>query len=127
MTTKTNSKAVTKAEIDAAVEQEKPVGAKATKPVSASLFKKIQRVHELKRLMAPMLAEIEEIKGSAFKEMDNKNVNILTRKGVEVVSRDTANSRSTNMDALFKDYPEIYSSYVTTKEIKKINWKNPVE
>lgn len=118
-------KATTMAEIKEAAEQEKPL--RASKPISASLLKKVQRVHELKRHMAPMLAEIDQIKADVFKEMDNKGVDLLTRRGVEIVSRDDSTSTSTDSKGLMSDYPEIAALYISTKPIKKINWKNEFE
>lgn len=118
-------KATTLTEEREAALQEKSL--KKTKPISASLLKKVQRVHELKKIMAPLLAEIEQIKVDAFKEMDNKGVDILTRKGVPVVSRDDSTSTSTDTKGLLHDYPEIAGLYIKKVPIKKINWKNEFE
>jgi Holliday junction resolvasome RuvABC ATP-dependent DNA helicase subunit len=95
-----------------------------TKPISPSLLKKIQRVHEINELMAPYKAEIEEIRAAAFKEMDNKGVDVLTRKGVEVVSRDEVNQENLDKKELKAQFPEIAVQFIVTKVIYRINWKN---
>jgi hypothetical protein len=96
-----------------------------TKPISAAGLKRVQRVHELKELMAPYLAEIEEHKGVIFKEMDKKGVDVLTRKGVEVVSRDMQTREDLNKADLKAQFPEIAVQFIVEKIIYRINWKNP--
>jgi hypothetical protein len=98
-----------------------------TRPISASAYKAVQRVHELKEEMAPKLAEIEEIKAKVFKEMDNKGVDVLTRRGVEVVSRDESTSTTTDSKGLEHDFPEIAGLYVKRKKTYRVNWKNRVK
>lgn len=95
-----------------------------TKPISASGIKKVARVHELKELMSPYLAEIEEIKGAIFKEMDNKGVDVLTRKGVEVVSRDKSTLENLDKNGLKASFPEIAIQFIVTKIVYRVNWKN---
>ena len=120
---KTNiAKNVTLAEEKAAalLEQKRP-----TKPISAAGLKRVQRVHELKELMAPYLAEIEEHKGVIFKEMDKKGVDVLTRKGVEIVSRDEVTQENLDKKALKSQFPEIAVQFIVEKVIFRVNWKNP--
>jgi hypothetical protein len=103
----------------AEIEKKRP-----TAPISAANYKRVQRVHELKEIMAPYLAEIEEIKGKVFSEMDKKGVDVLTRRNVEVVSRDEATSVSTDAKGLEQDFPEIAGLYIKRKKTYRVNWKN---
>lgn len=96
-----------------------------TKPISAAGLKRVQRVHELKEIMAPMLAEIEEHKGVIFKEMDKKGVDVLTRKGVEIVSRDMARGQEWDKKGILASFPEVAVQFVVEKISFRINWKNP--
>lgn len=104
----------------AILEQKRP-----TKPISAAGLKRVQRVHELKEIMAPMLAEIEDHKGAIFKEMDKKGVDELTRKGVSVVSRDMQTREDLNKSDLKAQFPEIAVQFIVEKIIYRVNWKNP--
>ena len=98
-----------------------------TAPISTVNYKRVQRVHDLKELMAPMVAEIEEIKGKIFAEMDKKGVDVLTRRNVEVVSRDESTSTSTDIKGLEHDYPEIAGLYIKRKPTYRVNWKNRIK
>lgn len=98
-----------------------------TKPISASLMKQIERVHEINEILAPYKAEIEEIRAKAFKEMDNKGVDVLTRKGVPIVSRDMVNGEEWDKDAIKQNYPEIVMKFVHEKVSFRINWKKRVK
>lgn len=123
MTNKTKiAKNVTLAEEAAAVKAEQK---RETKPISVGGLKKVQRVHELKEQMAPLLAEIEEIKGQIYKEMDNKGVDVLTRKGVEIVSRDRVEGEAWDRDSIRQNFPEVVVKYVVEKISFRVNWKNP--
>jgi hypothetical protein len=117
-----SSQNVTLAEEKAAalLEQKRP-----TKPISAAGLKRVQRVHELKELMAPYLAEIEEHKAVIFKEMDKKDVDVLTRKGVEIVSRDLVQGETWDRDGIKKTFPEVVVQFVVEKVSYRVNWKNP--
>lgn len=99
--------------------------ARETKPISAAGLKRVQRVHELKEQMAPLLAEIEEHKGVIFKEMDKKGVNVLTRRGVEIVSRDEVTQENLDKKAFKAQFPEIAVQFIVEKVIFRVNWKNP--
>ncbi len=116
------AKNVTLAEEKAAaiLEQKRP-----TKPISAAGLKRVQRVHELKELMAPYLAEIEEHKAVIYKEMDKKEVDVLTRKGVEIVSRDLVQGEEWDKKGLKQTFPEIVVQFVIEKISYRVNWKNP--
>ena len=94
-------------------------------PISVSGLKKVQRVHELKEQMAPMLAEIEKIKGDIYGEMDKRGVDVLTRKGVEVVSRDRVEGEEWDKKSLKNKFPEIVVQFVVEKITYRVNWKNP--
>lgn len=116
------SKNVSVAEERAAalLEQKRP-----SAPISVSGLRKVQRVHELKQQMAPLLAEIEQIKGDIYVEMDNRGVDVLTRKGVEVVSRDRVEGEEWDKKALKQNFPEIVVQFVVEKISYRVNWKNP--
>lgn len=117
-----NAQNVTLAEEKAAaiLEQKRP-----TKPISAAGLKRVQRVHEIKEIIAPYLAEIEEHKGVIYKEMDKKGVDVLTRKGVEIVSRDLVNGEDWDKKGLKQSFPEIVVQFVVERVSYRINWKNP--
>lgn len=96
-----------------------------TKPISASGLKKVQRVHEIKEIMAPYQAEIDKIRGEIYKEMDNKGVDVLTRKGVEIVSRDRVEGEEWDKKSIKSMFPEVVIQFVSEKITYRINWKNP--
>lgn len=123
MTTTTNTKPVSLKEEAEAAQLEQP---RPAKPITPTNFKKVQRVHALKALIAPHLAEIEKIKADIFAEMDKKGVDVLTRKGVECVSRDDFESVTADAKSLEKEFPEIAALYVKHKHGKRVNWKNPL-
>lgn len=121
---KTDVKPVSLAEEKAAAKLEQ---LKDTKPISAALYKDVQHVHELKKQLRPILAEIERVKQKAIKEMMNKGVDVLTRKGVEVVSWDDTTSTSVDTEDIESLFPEIAALYVHHNPTKKINWKKPLD
>lgn len=94
-------------------------------PISVSGLKKVQRVHELKELMAPYQAEIEKIKGEIFIEMDKRGVDVLTRKGVEIVSRDKVEGEDWDKKSIKDMFPEVVVQFVREKITYRVNWKNP--
>jgi hypothetical protein len=104
----------------ALLEQKRP-----SKPISASGLKKVQEVHQLKEEMAPKLARIEQIRSELFTEMDNKGVDVLTRKGVEVVSRDMVTQENMDKNGLKTHFPEIAVQFIVERIIYRVNWKNP--
>lgn len=113
---------VTFAEEKAAADAEKK---RETKPISAAGLKRVQRVHELKEIMAPYLAEIEEHRAKIFAEMDKQGVDVLTRRGVEVVSRDRVESEQWDKKGIAAKFPEIVVEFVKEKISYRVNWKNP--
>lgn len=121
MTTTANTQPVSLKEEQEAAQLERP-----SKPITPTNFKKVQRVHALKALIAPHLAEIERIKADVFAEMDKKGVDVLTRKGVECVSRDDFEQVRADAKSLEKEFPEIAALYVKHVHGKRVNWKNPV-
>lgn len=98
---------------------------RTTAPISAAGLKKVQRVHELKEEMAPKLAEIEKIKGEIFIEMNKRGVDVLTRKGVEIVSRDLVEGEQWDKKGIAQKFPEIVVQFVVEKVSFRVNWKNP--
>lgn len=116
-----NTANVTLAEEKAAAKAEQK---RETKPISAAGLKRVQRVHEIKELMAPYLAEIELHKGAIYKEMDNKGVDVLTRKGVEIVSRDRVEGEEWDKKSIKDMFPEVVVQFVSEKITYRINWKN---
>lgn len=97
-----------------------------TKPISAGGMKRVNRAHELKRMLAPLEAELEVLKGEILREMDNKGVDVMTRKGIPVVSRDKAVRQDVPKDVLLEKYPEIAAEIIVTKTTYRINWKKPL-
>lgn len=116
------AKNVTLAEEAAAQKAEQK---RETKPISPARLKDVQRVHQIKEIMAPYEAEIAEIKARVFKEMDNKGVDVLTRKGVEIVSRDRVEGEAWDRDSIRQNFPEVVVKYVVEKISWRVNWKNP--
>lgn len=119
-----NAKTVSLAEEAAAAkaEQKRP-----TKPISVSGLKKVQRVHEIKKILAPYEAEIAEIKAQIFLEMDNKGVDVLTRKGVEIVSRDEVEAEVWDKKSIKAKFPEVVVQFVVERVSFRVNWKNPFD
>ena len=98
-----------------------------SRAISVSRFLKVQRVHIINSLLKPLETEKEGIKAEVFAEMDKKGVDVLTRKGVEVVSRDTFTGSEFDVTAFKKDHPALYRQYTKKKSpSKRINWKTPL-
>lgn len=95
-------------------------------PITKASFDKVQRVHEIKDLIAPYLAEIEAAQGFVYAEMDRKGVNTLTRNGVKVVSRNPQTRRTVDAGELMEDFPEIAGLYTKTTSFFRVDWKKPV-
>jgi hypothetical protein len=112
----------TLAEEKAAAEAEKP---RPTANVTPTIFKRINRVHELKAKKDEIEAEIELHKGFVYKLMNLKGVDVLVKRGVEVASRDPFTTVTCNWKQLEKDYPEIAAQYITKTKSKRVNWKKP--
>lgn len=111
------------AEEKAAAELEKK---RPTKPISVSGLHKVQKVHHNNEKIKELKADNDQVKVEIYREMDNKGVDVLTRKGVEIVSRDDCNVDSTEFDEdRFKnDYPNLYKQYLKKKTpYKRVNWK----
>lgn len=105
----------------ALLEQTRP-----TKPISHHNFIRWQKAHEIKEQIKPLEAKLKEIQGAIYKEMDNKGVDVLTRQGVEIVSRDEVNGADVFDMASFKaDHPILWKKYYRGKKESyfRINWK----
>lgn len=97
-----------------------------SKPISHAGLKNVQHVHENKAQIKKLEAENEIVKIKIFKEMDKQGVDVLTRQGVEIVSRDDVDKDATVFDEdRFKaDYPNLHKQYLKKKTpYKRINWK----
>lgn len=99
---------------------------KESRPISVSGLKKVNRVHELKMRLAPLEAEIRMLQGEIVTEMENKGVDILTRKGIPVVSRDETTRRSVNYELLETKYPDAAEECLNTTTGYRMNWKKPL-
>lgn len=96
-----------------------------TANITPTVFKRVNRVHELKAKKEEIEAEIELHKSFVYKLMNLKGVDVLVKRGVEIVSRDPFTTVTVNWKGLEKDYPEIAKLYVTKSKSKRINWKKP--
>jgi hypothetical protein len=103
-------------------EQKRP-----TAPITPANFKRLNRVHELKLQKDQIEAEMELHKGFIYKQMDRNGVDVLTKRNLEVVSRDPYTTVTTDYKALEADYPEIAALYITKTKSKRVNWKKPFE
>lgn len=119
---KANVSPTTLAEERAAAKAEE---VRPTATISPANFKRLNRVHELKAKKAELDAEIEIHQGFIYKEMDRKGVDVLTKRNVEVVSRDEYTSVSVDTKSLEADFPEIAGLYITKSKKKRVNWKKP--
>ena len=99
--------------------------ARPTANITPTVFKRVNRVHELKAKKEEIEAEIELHKSFVYKLMNLKGVDVLVKRGVEIVSRDPFTTVTCNWKALEKDYPEIAKLYVTKTKSKRVNWKKP--
>lgn len=102
----------------AKAEEKRPTAA-----ITPANFKRVNRVHELKGKKEEIDVEIKLHQSFIYKEMDRKGVDVLTKRNVEVVSRDTYTTVTVNWKDLEKDYPEIAAMYVTKNTNKRVNWK----
>lgn len=112
----------TLAEEKAAAKAEEP---RPTAVITPAIFKRVNRVHELKREKDRIEAEIKLHQGFVYKLMDLKGVDVLIKRGVEIVSRDPFTTVTTDYKSLEKDYPEIAAKYITRTKSKRVNWKKP--
>lgn len=99
--------------------------ARPTANITPSIFKRVNRVHELKAKKEEIEAEIELHKSFVYKLMNLKGVDVLVKRGVEIVSRDPFTTVTVNWKDLEKDYPEIAKLYVKKTKSKRVNWKKP--
>lgn len=120
MTTTKNAANVTKAEEAKAAFEE------GAAKITLSALKEVQRVHELKAIMAPMVAEIKAIQEKVLAEMVRKHVNKLTHNGVVVVENIITHPTKIDTTGLFTDYPELQAIYVTKTDGTRFDWKKPV-
>lgn len=97
-----------------------------SKPITPTNWARIKEVHKLKAEIAEREAKIAGIKVEVYKEMDRKDVDVLTRNGVEVVSRDKYDNVQFDRVDFEKDYPEIAGIYVHHKDSYRVNWKKPL-
>lgn len=99
--------------------------ARPTANITPTVFKRVNRVHELKAKKEEIEAEIELHKSFVYKLMNLKGVDVLVKRGVEIVSRDPFTTVTVNWKDLEKDYPEIAKLYVKKSKSKRVNWKKP--
>lgn len=97
--------------------------ARPTANITPANFKRVNRVHELKATKDEIDVEIKLHQTFIYKEMDRKGVDVLTKRGVEVVSRDDYTTVTVDWRKLEADYPEIAAKYITKKKNKRVNWK----
>jgi hypothetical protein len=102
----------------AKAEEKRPTAA-----ITPANFKRVNRVHELKAKKEEIEVEIDLHKSFIYKEMDRKGVDVLTKRNVEVVSRDVFTTVTVNWKQLEKDFPEVAHLYITKNTNKRINWK----
>ena len=104
----------------AKAEQKRPTAA-----ITPANFKRLNRVHELKLKRDEIEAEIKLHQGFIYKQMDRAGVDVLTKRNLEVVSRDPYTNVSVNYKELEVDFPEIAALYITKTKTKRVNWKKP--
>jgi hypothetical protein len=104
----------------AKAEQKRP-----TAPITPANFKRLNRVHELKLKKDEIDAEIKLHQGFINKQMDRNGVDVLTKRNLEVVSRDDYTTVTVNWKQLEADYPEVAHLYITKNKNKRFNWKKP--
>lgn len=124
MAARTNDmKPVSLAEEKAAAKEEQK---RPTRAISHHNFLRWQHAHQIKEQIKPLEAELKVIQAHIYSEMDNKGVDVLTRKGVEVVSRDEVTGADQFDMPRFKlEHPMLYRKYYLGKKAnyKRINWK----
>jgi predicted phage-related endonuclease len=116
-------KNVTLAEEKAAAKAEEK---RPTKPISSHNFARWQHAHAIKEQIKPLEAQLKLIQGHIYSEMDNKGVDVLTRKGVEIVSRDEVTGADQfDMERFKKEHPNLYRKYYLGRKANyfRINWK----
>ncbi len=94
-----------------------------TATITPANFKRVNRVHELKAKRDEIEVEIKLHQSFVYKEMDRKGVDVLIKRGVEIVSRDPFTTVTVNWKQLEKDYPEVAHLYITKNTNKRVNWK----
>lgn len=102
-------------------EQERP-----TKPITPTGLKLLIRRAKNATQIKVLENENEETKVAVIKIMDKHGVDVLTYKGVPVVSRDDFNKDSYAFDekSFAKDHPKLYKKYQTKKPVtKRMSWK----
>jgi hypothetical protein len=121
--TAVKAKPTTLAEEQAAVEAER---VRPSKPISPSGYKLVEEIHDINEFLAPYLARKDEIKAKVGAEMSRKGVDVLTRAGVEVVSRDEYESTKSDIKGLEKTFPEIAAQFIKHGTAYRFNWKKRV-
>lgn len=94
-----------------------------TATITPANFKRVNRVHELKAKKEEIEVEIKLHQSFVYKEMDRKGVDVLTKRGVEIVSRDDYTTVTCDWRRLEKDHPRIAKLYITKTKSKRVNWK----
>lgn len=96
-----------------------------TANITPAIFKRVNRVHELKAKRDEIEVEIKLHQSFVYKLMNLKGVDVLVKRGVEIVSRDPYTTVSVDWKRLEKDYPEVAHLYITKTKSKRVNWKKP--
>lgn len=108
-------------EAAALLEQDRP-----TRPITPTVLELVKRRAKNATQIKVLQAEDEESKVAVLKLMDRHNVDVLTYKGVPVVSRDDFNKDSYEFDvkAFEKSHPKLYKKFLKKKEVtKRMSWK----
>lgn len=108
-------------EAAALLEQERP-----TRPITPTVLELVKRRARNQTQIKVLQAEDEVTKVAVIKLMDKHNVDVLTYKGVAVVSRDEFNKDSYEFDekSFAKAHPKLYKKFLKKKEVsKRMSWK----
>lgn len=113
-------------ELEAALlEQKRP-----TKPISHYNLLRWKKAHDLRSQIKVLEAQVKEIQGALYKELNNKGVDVFTHQGVEIFSRDEVSGADVFDLVKFKsDHPVLFKKYYRGKKDSffRANWKKFID
>lgn len=115
-----------KEEIEAAkLEQERP-----SRPMSSHNFTRWVQAHTIRNEISILEERLKGLQKHLYKELDNSGVDVLTRRGIVIFSRDWVDgNHDFDLEGLAKDHPDIFAQYYRGRKPKypRVNWKKFIQ
>lgn len=81
-------------------------------PISDEAMELVERIREIKKLIAPLEVEKKALQELIIEEMEHKHVNKLSKDGVVQVENIITHPTKTDTKGLLEAYPEIMGVYI---------------